>query len=432
MNKLFKRKSRMKSLPFFGLLLVLAAWSYSGCTSVPIAYTEPAHLNMSGVSRIAIYSGHIPLTGDMIWGYLNNAQVISELSRRLTATGKYTVASAEELKAWQEWSDLATYQAPAIEIGSEDLVAAYMANAARADSSYNKNIIKTSGVVKEIGRSSKGNYFARLGVGNDAIDVYFDSSQLNKLMAVDKGNTITVVGQCVGFNPPNMEDTAEILRILGAGRSVNLIQAIFPVGDYPGSVDAVISTQSAVWVSDGYEPSGVLVRTVMTDIHYSVVRARDNSVIGEGKKSGSHRYSQPDQTDVSEVASRIAPYDKLIAEMLPAQHTISVNLAKEKGNKEAKKAMGDAEKLVKAKDYAAAATAYANIYAQYKNFAAGYNYAVLTEATKGSAAAIELMEALANQTDESLAWTTLAEMQKRNEGTYKSRDLDLASLFISR
>jgi hypothetical protein len=306
----------------------------------------------------------------------------------------------------------------------------------------------------------------RFEVGNNAVDVYFNSSEFSKLTSVNKGGTITVIGTCVGFNRPNTEDTAEILRILGAGRSVNIIDAIIYVTlppvqptptmqmavptvelmDYPGTVDAVVTLQRTMSFQDNfshtekrseatnqkdaegktiyrevdvkiYERSGTII------INYEIVRTRDGSIIGQGTKrsapSRKYNYSgnPPSAAQIESQMKdkdRSQPLNDLVAEMVPTERTMSVTLAKD-NNKEAKKEMGEAKKMVKAKDYKAAAAAYGAIYAKYKNFAAGYNQAVLTEAAEGTAAAIVLMEALVNETGESTAINMLAaDMKMRN------------------
>jgi len=429
------REEKTQSLFLFGLSLVLATLIFSGCAtpSVPIKYTEPGRLDMSGISRIVIDS--------------DNAQVTSEISRRLTATGKYSLASADELLEWRQWVKLASYQAPAIEIKPATLVETYLANAVRADSSYNGKMLRTNGVVKEIGVTSKNRYFVRLEVGKNAVDVFFDSSQLTQVASINKGNTITVVGQCVGFKRPEMDDTAEILRILGAGQSVNIINAIFPVGDYPGKVDAIVLLHT-IFNLDNSSRSGTATEYIGKDsngksiyqevtvtyyervgslnINYQIIHSRNFSIIGQGTKSAtSSKYSNRDPSQLpsaSDIASRIIekPLVELSREMVPTERTININLAKEENNKEAKKEMGEADKLVKAKEYNAAAESYGKIYAKYKNFAAGYNQAVLTEGVEGTVAAIVLMEALAKETNENLAITTLAEMQNRNKANQQA------------
>ena len=106
MKMLFIKKERFF---LFGLSLVLAAWIFSGCTtSVPVTYTEPARLNMSGVKRIAIDS---------------DPDVAGRLSSRLTA--KYTVASAAELQAWKDWRVNAAFQAPAVEVRNCNKITCY-------------------------------------------------------------------------------------------------------------------------------------------------------------------------------------------------------------------------------------------------------------------------------------------------------------------
>lgn len=419
----------------------------AGCqTTVPVTYTEPARLDMSGVNRVAIDS--------------DDAQVAASVSQKIVATGRYTVASAAELSEWKQWKAnrqameaLAAHQGQAAEISSAELVEEYARNTARADSSYQGKTLKITAIVKEIG-SSGGHYFVRLeGTGNDSVDVFFVSSEERRIIAVDKGQTITVIGECNGFKRPDMEDTAEILRLLGAGRSINIIDATFPIDglqDYPGAVDAVIALNTTSSVqddshiskqpardsngkvitdSDGntiYREVTVYDRSVTVNIDYRVERARNGSLIGEGTKSAtSDKSSNSDRSQLSASADLVAkaidgPLDEFTGEIVPTQRSLSLTLAKESDNREAKKEMSAAEKLVKAKNYTDAAAAYGTIYAKYKNFAAGYNHAVLTEVSAGTEAAIGLMEALAKESNNPAAQDTLEGMQSRNTANQRA------------
>ncbi|MDR1950507.1 MAG: OB-fold putative lipoprotein [Spirochaetaceae bacterium] len=419
-----------------GMLAMLLTF---GCqTTVPVSYTEPARLNMSGVNRVAIDS--------------DDAQAAAYISQELTGTGKYTVAADSELQEWKQWRadntallELADYQKGATEISPAELVKAYTDNAARADSSYGGHVLKISGAVEEIQQGSKGSYFARLGVGNNSVDVYFRPSEVQKIASLNKGQQMTIFGDCNGFKRPDMEDTAEILRILGAGQHVNIIDATFPAEpkEYPGTVDAVItlnttsSTQDDSHVvkrnvtdSEGNaikDAEGKTVqrdvtiydRTVTVTINYDIVRARDGSPIGNGEKSATSPQSSSEDRSKLPAASDLAartintPLRQLAGEMVPTSRSLSVTLAKS-DNKEAKSAINDALKLVKAKDYAGAAQAYGKIYAQYKDFASGYNQAVLTEVAQGTEEAIGLMETLVKSTNNPTAQRMLGAMQQRN------------------
>ena len=157
-------------------ILIFAFYAIaSSCqTTIPVTYTEPAKLNLSGVKRIAIKS--------------DDAQVADHISRQLSATGVYTIASAAELSEWEQWrkerqvlEQLKNLQATATEVSSTDLVAAYKANAVRADGSYGQKLIRISGTVAEISQSPKGIFFARINVGNDSIAIYFAASERSKL-----------------------------------------------------------------------------------------------------------------------------------------------------------------------------------------------------------------------------------------------------------
>jgi len=439
-------------------LLVLCLFAgCAGCqaTTVPVTYTEPARVNLSGVKRIAIDS--------------NSSEVADSVSRRLTATGKYTVATAAELAAWKSWSEERRameqwdrYQKSATEISAAELVSAYGANVVSADASYKGKSLRITGVVNEIEQSSKGNYFVRLAsASNDSVVVYFAPSERSKMEATGKGQTITIIGECFGRNLPDMEDTAEILRILGAGRTVNIMKATFLVEvvlkDYPGQVDAVIfvntsssdnfststrTKKEAAKDSDGnyikdaqgkvvYREWEVTVyeRSATVNIAYRIeriVRTGGTSPIGQGTKSAtSKKSSSEDQSSLPTYTALVAktieePLAEFISDIVPTQRSINVTLAKESENKDAKKEMSATEKLVKAKNYRDAAAEYGKIYAKYKNFAAGYNQAVLTETTAGTAAAITLMEALVKATGNSTAQATLAEMQARNASNQRA------------
>jgi hypothetical protein len=422
------------------LLLVLCI--FVGCqTTVPVTYTEPARMNLSGVNRIAVDS--------------NDPQVTNSISQRLNATGRYTMATEEELVEWKRWRDeiqamgqLASHQAQAITITAANLVEAYAANAVRADASYRGKVLRITGVVNEIQQSSRGRYFVRLvGAGNDSVVVYFRSSETSRLAAVNRNQTITIIGECVGRNLPDMDDTAEILRLLGAGNAVSIIDATFPLEglrEYSGTVDAVISLNTNFSVQDSTSSRQHLVvdadgnvlkdaygnalirnvtvynRRAIMDIAYQVVRTRDSSIIGQGTKSkrspessNENLSSLPDLTWYrgTLINEAIAEF---MSEIVPTRRSVSVALVVESDNKNAKKEMSVAERLVRARDYAAAAAEYGTIYAKYQNFAAGYNQAVLTEAAEGTQAAIVLMEALFRETGNTMAQTALGNMQSRN------------------
>jgi hypothetical protein len=436
-------KNRKWIMAVTAMLLVVLCL-LAGCqTTIPVSYTEPARLNLSGVSRIAIDS--------------DDSQAAATVSQRLAAAGKYTVAPAAELSAWKQWKAdrqameaLADYQGRAAEISSGDLVRAYTGNAVRADSAYLNHLLKITALVKEIGKSTQESYFVRLeGAGNDSVDVFFAGSEISALAAVDKGQTITVIGECRGYNPPDMEDTAEILRILGAGRSIKITNATFPVDvvlkDYPGTVDAVIVLNSTFSTEDSshtnrraavdgngktivdsagktvYRDVTIYDRKVTVNVGYQIVRLRDSFLIGEGTKSAASESSDEDRSQLPDPAGLAAravnqPLNEFMSEILPTERSASITLAKETDNKEAKKEMGAAERLAKANNYAEAAAAYGKIYAAYKNFAAGYNQAVLTEAAAGTEAAIVLMEVLSRETGNSTARSALADMQRRNAG----------------
>jgi len=396
------------------LLVVLCLLAGCQSAAVPITYTQAARWDLSGINRIGIES--------------NNPQVGNSLAQSLSAA-KYTVVSGSELA-------LAKRESSATAVTAAALTQAYGANVARADGTYGKKILKITGVVNKIDASA-GHYFIRLtGTGSDSVVAYLAPSETSKAASVNVGQTTTIIGECYGRSTPNDEGIAEILRILGAGDRVNIVDATFPVG---ASIDAVVSlsTGSSVQTSsrkenqkvgtdaDGnaiYQEVTVTYYDATATINYNIVRLPGDSVIGNGAGTGKSGNQSESSTAVTRAIS--SAQSAVISDIVPTQKTVNVTLAKEPENKEAKTEMAEAEKLVKAKDYKDAAAAYGTIYGKYKNFAAGYNQAVLTEATSGTAAAIVLMDALfkstTDDTNKALAQKTLGEMQGRNASNQRA------------
>lgn len=411
-----------------------------GCqTTVPISYTEPARINMPGVKTIGIIS--------------NNSEATATISAALTKTGKYTVVTDEKevneerrklVEQKQRQEQLNTAQ----EVSAEALVKAYTDNAARADSQY--NILKVSGTVTEMKEN-----FVRLGVASNSVDVYTMPSENAKIINLNKGDTVTVLGECQGFKRPDLADTAEILRILGAGQHVNVVNAFFlPLETYKSSLDAMLTLETNATTNEETRQENMPAKTadgkILTDakgnkvykkvntyrriatvtINYDIARTSDSSSIGHGQESGR---SQTDyyesKEELNNASMRIiptameVPLKKIVSDMVPTERTLSLKLAKsDSTDKEFKSAMSEAQKLVKEKKYDAAADAYGKLYAQNKDFAAGYNQAVLTEVAHGTEEAVVLMEAIVKSSGNPDAQSMLSEMHHRNAANKQSAE----------
>ena len=261
-------------------------------------------LNLSGVNKVGIVS--------------NNSQVGMRFSRKLVETGKFTIASAAELQDWQRWDneqgaivrqrselerrhqqqqELFNQQAQVQSISAANLAREYQANEPRADQLFSGRQLKVTGAIAGIERDSQGSPFIRLtGVGNDSVIVFFNLSETNKVMALNRGNTITIIGECSGRNVPDGQDTSEILRILGGGRPIHIDNAVFQittpaalppaprVRNYTGTIDAVIHLNAV----SSPPPSSV---------SYRIVRAQDGSNLGSGRAVNTGIYvTKPDQS----------------------------------------------------------------------------------------------------------------------------------------
>lgn len=407
-----------------------------GCQSVPISYTEPARLDMRRISKLGIIS--------------NDSETTEQISTALVNTSAYTIATRDEINGLLLWQRQQRLLRDAVETNSTDIINAYDENAMRANSSYLKKPLKISGTVTEIKQRA-----VRLGVGNNSVDVYIESSETGKAATLAKGATVTMVGICYGLDVPDSRDMGELFSILGGGKHVNVANAMFYSPEYEG-VDALLTletTESANIESRTVEKSkpdllpdgkvrkdaeGKTVyrkvqvterrKVVSISIDYKLVRF-DESFIGGGQVLGrAQSVYEEDRSRLPSDASLISsakkqPIKKIISDMVPTERRLSVKLVKsDSKDKEFKNAMNEAKKLVSSKDYAYAAEAYGKLYAQTKDFAAGYNQAVLTEAAYGTDKAVVLMEALAASSRNPQAQSMLAEMQRRNAANQQSAE----------
>ena len=121
-------KKGCRNLIFAMITLGLVAL-IAGCqTMIPVSYTEPARVNMSGISKIGL------ITNDSSAGKM--------VSAALTSTGKYTVVPGEsEINRYKAWQDLRDYYDNAIGVKAADLVSAYSSNAIRANSTYEEETL---------------------------------------------------------------------------------------------------------------------------------------------------------------------------------------------------------------------------------------------------------------------------------------------------
>lgn len=408
----------------------------TGCqTAVPISYTEPARLDMRGISKIGIIS--------------NNSETAAEISTALTGTGLYSIATSAEISEVQQWLRLQRLLRDATETNAASMVKAYDANAMAANETYKGKAVKVSGTVTEIQERA-----IRLGVGNDSVDVYIERSEVKKAATLSKGSAVDLVGVCYGLDKPDSRDMGELFSILGGGKHVNVANALFAGSEYTGSVDALLTLKTdgstnietekkkeAAKKSDGtilkdaagntvYKMVEYYTKVATVTIDYELIRIRTGASVGRGTAtsgktagmSNTDRSKLPTDTSVIATA-RGKTVKKIISDMVPTKRTLSLKLAKtDSTDPNVKTAMNEAKKLANAKDYANAAAAYGKIYAQSKDFAAGYNQAVMTEVAEGTDKAVVLMEAVAKSSNNQEAWSMLNEMRQRNSANQRAAE----------
>lgn len=408
----------------------------TGCqTAVPVSYTEPARLDMRGINKIGIIS--------------NDSETAAEISTGLTGTNLYSIATSAEISEVQQWLRLQRLLRDATETNAASMVKAYDANAMAANATYKGKAVKVSGTVTEIQERA-----IRLGVGNDSVDVYIEKSEVKKAATLSKGTSVDLVGVCYGLDKPDSRDMGELFSILGGGKHVNVADALFVASEYTGSVDALLilktdgsttieteKQKEAVRKPDGtilkdaagntvYKMVENYTKVAIVNVDYELIRVRTGASVGRGTATSGKTPGMPNMdrsklpSDASVIASaRSKTVKKIISDMVPTRRTLSLKLAKtDSTDPNVKTAMNEAKKLVNAKDYANAATAYGKIYAQSKDFAAGYNQAVMTEVAQGTDKAVVLMEEVAKSSNNQEAWSMLNEMRQRNSANQRAAE----------
>jgi curli biogenesis system outer membrane secretion channel CsgG len=160
-------------------------------------------------------------------------------------------------------------------------------------------------------------------------------------------------------------------------------------------------------------------RKLSLEFTYRIINDRDGTVVRNGERTISCTASDSNEkhSDLqsglslakSAAEGELANFNR---EVVPWTSTESLKLEKESsGNSAIKARMKEADALVKAGNVKAAQEAYAQIYAETRSPAAGYNAAILAQPLDGLDTAISLMSALVNDTGYSKARTELARLE---------------------
>ena len=158
------------------------------------------------------------------------------------------------------------------------------------------------------------------------------------------------------------------------------------------------------------------IREVDVEFSYSLVRARDGSLLGPIVRSGSYTDTQRNAGELQsmEALAKIIIDNELRLlhrDVVPYTINISRSLEKEK-NKELKPQMEAALAHVKGTNYLAARQAYLNIWEAFQSVAAAVNASILYEATGDTRTAANFMQRVLSATESPLARNTLARLNR--------------------
>ena len=100
-----------------------------------------------------------------------------------------------------------SYQTPSIpsdtiEISARQLYQAFKDNQLQADMTYKNKTLNVNGVVVGVNKDWNDNYYVEIeGTSSfSTVDIYVNSTELNTIASLKKGQRITAVGICDGYN----------------------------------------------------------------------------------------------------------------------------------------------------------------------------------------------------------------------------------------
>jgi len=178
------------------------------------------------------------------------------------------------------------------------------------------------------------------------------------------------------------------------------------------------------------------VREVEVDFNYSLVRARDGTIIGLITKKGKN-------SDTQEITSNLASVDSLVNKIIDSQmstiqrdvapHKITISRTLEReNNKELRKQMDTAIAYVRNGNYRAARQIYLDAWNSHRSVASAVNVSILYEAAGETWNAANFMQQVYSETGSPLARDVLARLNKELTEQTKVEQFGNAQIPIER
>jgi len=215
-------------------------------------------------------------------------------------------------------------------------------------------------------------------------------------------------------------DSSEIERLRRNNQSIEnyvdalLIGRIIRVGVQDGTGQyQTTDRQTGVPVTAVY-----YTREAEIEFSYSLVRARDGSVIGPVSKKGNRSQQSQDTNSLASATALLRPVidsqlGLISRDLIPYTVTENRVLAEDNSkNKVLKAEMKNASTQVKKGSYKSALESYLEIYQRYNSYAAAENASILYEALGDTQVAANLMQQAFNETGNPRAQDVLARLNK--------------------
>jgi len=242
--------------------------------------------------------------------------------------------------------------------------------------------------------------------------------------------TSAVADRVRATNRFTLVDASEVARLRQSGQSVeNYVDAMF-TGRITRAVYTRDTKTSAGWTDKKgryYPPTTTYYTSVEVEFTYSIVRARDGSLIGPISKRGVKSASDGSGYPSAEALMRDALAEQINTigrDIAPYTSREARTFAEEKNNSMIKDEMKQAMEHVKAQNYKVALEAYLRIYNQHKSVAAAENAAILYEAIGDPEAALSLLQKVYEDTGNPNLQLKISMLNKNLEDKAKVENTD--------
>lgn len=161
----------------------------------PVVTAQPPKKKKAGKIVLAVIGAIVVLA---IVGNMFGSKEDSGNTTAANAGANASSSAAKEEKPKEE----------TIKISAVDILAEYEANEVAATEKYKGKMLEISGIIDDFGKDILDKTYLTISDGKEfstnAVQFYFDDSEVSKVAELKKGDSVVIVGRCGDFNVFNL------------------------------------------------------------------------------------------------------------------------------------------------------------------------------------------------------------------------------------